>query len=139
LALNPADKADNQIQLCPQNATNAPPELRQEWTYPDLKRYRLDDGVGLQAFVLLASRRPLPPYAEWRRQAPALHWKKTPATIGFIWQGDRDGMKSLRREGDPRGTEVAAPDAAALDELRLWLRSLQDIEATEFRAFAVAP
>jgi hypothetical protein len=48
-------------------------------------------------------------------------------------------MKSLRREGDPRGTEVAAPDAAALDELRLWLRSLQDIEATEFRAFAVAP
>jgi hypothetical protein len=139
LALNPAEKPADLVQLCPRGDEDKRPGPRQKWRYPDPNFYQLNDGAGLQAFVVLASRRPLPPYAEWQRQAPAPPWKRVAATAGFVWKGDRERLEPLLREGDPRGIEVAVPDAEALEALRLWLRSLKDIEAAVFRAFAVSP
>jgi serine/threonine protein kinase len=138
LAFNPTDDVNKQVQLCLSDGENALPELRPKVSYQAAgKRFQLDDGVGLQAIVLLASRQPLPAYAEWRRQTSALPWKRVRATAGIVWQGDGRRLDRLKAPGDLRGKEVASEEAAILEELNRQLAADARIETVTLIAFAV--
>jgi tRNA A-37 threonylcarbamoyl transferase component Bud32 len=140
LAFNPTNKAEDAIQLCWPDDEHSPPPPRQLLIYPpDDKRFRLDDGVGLQLFALVASRQPLPSYAAWRRQAGAPPWKNTPATSGFVWRGDGRRLERLVADGDDRGEVVAWKEVARLKELGRWLAQTPGVEAVALTAFAVNP
>jgi hypothetical protein len=140
LAFNPADDPAKQVQLCPRADEDRPPEVRASWKYPANKRYLLNDGVGLQAFAVVASRQPLPAYSAWHRQMPAFTWRKVRATLGFVWRGDgRELARPLKASGDDRGEEVAAPEAELLEGLGAHLHSAPGVEAVGLIAFGVAP
>jgi serine/threonine protein kinase len=106
IALNP----DGKDQLCIASAPAAP---RLELDFPEKPTdyFGLTDGVGLQAFVVVASDRPLTAYESWKTQIPG----------GLVWSPvDREGLweyedtvssqlrgktrgKILRRELVPEG------------------------------------
>jgi hypothetical protein len=88
-------------------AEATPPPLSHDLSYPsdplgkDLKS-PLTDGVGLQAFVLVASRKPLPPYSEWKKaRLGNLPWAATKAE--GVWH--YDGQRS---RGSPSGGAARA-------------------------------
>jgi predicted Ser/Thr protein kinase len=107
IALN----ADGKTWLChPPTPTEAPARA-DAITYPLGNHYfPLNDGLGLQAFILLASRVPLPPFDEWKGRA-ALRWVAIPGGGADIWRFDdhtfeplTDGRRSppRQRSGPPR-------------------------------------
>jgi hypothetical protein len=61
-------------------------------------RWRFNEGVGLQAFVLVAAREPLPAYVEWRRCLLEVPWGKVAAN--GVWRSD--GIWIERRDENPR-------------------------------------
>jgi hypothetical protein len=79
IALNPDGK--EQLSL-PRKSAEQPVPLT-EASYPPGKEsaYGLTDGVGVQAFVLVASRAPLPSWDDWKRQHGAPPWQ------GFVADG----------------------------------------------------
>jgi tRNA A-37 threonylcarbamoyl transferase component Bud32 len=90
IAFNP----DGKEQLClPKEG--AVPGQNAALSYPDgANRYfGLNDDVGLQAFVLVAGRQPLPAYAEWRGAAAA-PWRKN-VEAGGVWRFDGRGFELL--------------------------------------------
>src|SRR5262249_5910849 len=107
IAFNP----DGREQLChPPEEGLAPPRLVGFDYPPDPNWYfSLADGVGLQAFVLLASRQPLPPYRRWRSGLGAAPWPAgIPSDGVWYFDGHQDwrlpverGPERLRR-GAPR-------------------------------------
>jgi hypothetical protein len=88
IAFNPKGSEAGLVQLCqPEGpdglgAEAVPPERHTEVRYPN---YFIPDAVGLQAFVLAASTKPLPPYQEWRSQAGPLPWEGVQE--GGTWRG----------------------------------------------------
>ncbi len=66
-----AFRPDGTDELCDPADEAMPPPPRQEPMYPPPskpnKRYRLSEGTGLYAFALVVSRKPLPPYREWKQ------------------------------------------------------------------------
>src|SRR5262249_6975019 len=73
IAYNP----DGEEQLCyPSDGSVAPPP-KQDLTYPNTEDsyFGLNDGLGVQAFVLLVSRNPLPTFDLWKRAAGKAPWK----------------------------------------------------------------
>jgi hypothetical protein len=84
IALNP----NGELQMClPGDDATRPPRLSDLTFPPDPgMAFGLTDGVGLQAFVLVASRNPLPPYRDWRARAGDLPWRK--ADAGRPWRFD---------------------------------------------------
>jgi hypothetical protein len=87
IALNP----DGRPQLCyPQDESTPPARVAAVVYPPDPgSGFGLTDGTGLQAFALVASRRPLPPYAEWSARAGALPWGRAEASRGWRYDGRR--------------------------------------------------
>jgi serine/threonine protein kinase len=106
IALNP----DGSVVLCPKDQEDMEPEPTSEVIYPAKADYYfgLTDGTGLQAFVLFASRTPLPAFTAWPAR-PELPWKPASAAES-VWRFDG---RELARLGDPRrGTERRVPSAA---------------------------
>jgi serine/threonine protein kinase len=62
--------------------------------------YTMNDATGMQAFVLVASKKPLPAFKEWKKQTGAAPWRAFEAK--GIWQYDGQGFALLPRS---RGTE----------------------------------
>jgi serine/threonine protein kinase len=133
IALNP----DGKDQLCqPQDETIRPPRA-QALAYPaDADVYfGLTDGAGVQAFVLLASRRPLPTYADWKATTGPLPWRREQAD--GVWQFD--GTR-FRRLDVSRGEErVRGGPPAVLEELGTFLRARPEADAVAAVAFPVKP
>jgi hypothetical protein len=132
IALNP----DGSEQLChPASRKVAPPASVVLSYPPDPKDgYGLTDGVGLQAFVLIASRRPLPPYAEWRRGLGDLPWK--PARSAAVWRYDGETFETDSQRGTVRPrADFPTPLEAAC---RL-LKARPGVEAIRALAFPVQP
>jgi predicted Ser/Thr protein kinase len=92
IAFNP----DGRWQLCyPPNAAGKPdetvrPDSQATIRYPkrETRYFSLTDGRGQEAFVLLASREPLPPFAEWAPRLAGAPWVR--ARQGGVWTF-RDG------------------------------------------------
>ena len=72
LALN----TDGTVQLClPESDDQPPPRADRLVLYPsDSDYFTLKEGPGVQGFVAVASRRPLPAYRDWGLDPAALHW-----------------------------------------------------------------
>jgi hypothetical protein len=138
IALNP----DGREQLCHPKDPAAAPVRSTEIDYPvDPSRgFALTDGVGLQAFVLVASHRPLPPYAAWRDQFKELPWRKT--TVEGVWWYDGrrfgSGTDTSSGTGTSRGGERRLADLPPdLEAACLALQSGPGIEAIRAIAFPV--
>jgi hypothetical protein len=136
LAFNP----DGKEQLCWPRDPHRPPEQEGRLDYPaGGADFCLNDGAGLQAFVLLASRQPLPAYEAWKARRPAAGWRTLPTSNEVVWQSDGERLQRVIRRADQRGQEVMMPEAVLLGELCEQLRQAPGIEALALVSFAVLP
>jgi hypothetical protein len=136
LAFNPAEKTADLEQYLPETREREPPQ-KSDKVDPDV-RITLSDGVGLQAFAVVASRLPLPAYAEWRKRRPAAPWQRTQAKPGVVMRCDGvSSFQELFGAGVSRGPQERAEDRLAIKNLARWLRDLPDVEAVEVVGFAV--
>ena len=131
LAFNP----DGSLNLCyPDDESRAPPET-DDVVFPHVEGlgYGLDDGVGLQAFVLVTSKRPLPPYQRWASRLGTLPWQRTEAK--GVWSFDGERFELL---GGWRGTvrERAGPPKPFAEVCKR-LRDAPDVDAIRAIAFPV--
>jgi serine/threonine protein kinase len=136
LAFNPAERKEDQEQLVPEEAAQQRPE-RVKVLHPG-KWLTLNDGEGLQAFAVVASRRPLPSYAEWLQARSASPWQRTRAKSDVVLRSDGRGpVEEVFGEGVQRATQEPAGDRTAIERLAGWLREQQEVEAVAVLGFAV--
>jgi hypothetical protein len=141
VALNP----NGQVQLCLPKASDRPSpslELRYPIREPGQvvpKYFPLNDGTGLQVFVVLASRRPLPPYAQWTgSDGLKRRWKPVAADeVHAVWRY-RDG--EVTPDGSiPRGEPRTRSGPPPFKEICEFLKDRPEVEAIEAIAFPVRP
>jgi hypothetical protein len=118
----------------------APPK-RARLHYPAGEiRISLDDEAesGLQAYVVAASSRPLPPYAEWRAGRGEVRWRALPAGKA-VWEADaQETYEVVKGLGADRGTLRVAPGVPPLSRL-CWAVRGGGVEEVEAIAFPVLP
>jgi serine/threonine protein kinase len=133
VAFNP----DGKEQLCSPPAGVAPARSA-EVSYPDGagRYFGLTDDVGLQAFVLVVSRKPLPAYAAWRGPEPAPWEKKTEA--GGVWRYDGREFQNLAPVERGMERERGGPPKAFVD-LCTFFKGRPGVDAVEALAFPVTP
>jgi hypothetical protein len=104
----------------------------------------LTDGTGLQAFVLVASDRPLPTYCAWIKTVkPSLPWQPSEADAEGVWLFDGSG--SIKRKDLPpqptrseaRKSRTTAPPTFA--ETCKVLARRPEVKAIQAWAFPVLP
>jgi serine/threonine protein kinase len=134
IALNPTGLPEDKEQLVPKSGADQPPE-KCDRLIPD-KRLILDDGEGLQVFAVVASRQPLPAYAEWVKQRPPLEWGLTPATSGVVHRSDGETIQSVYQPGFVRAKEEE-DDREVVRRLAKKLKSMPGVEAVALIGFAV--
>jgi serine/threonine protein kinase len=127
IALDP----EGRVQLCQPLEESEPPPISEEIRIHESKAYALTGRPGLQAFVVVASRRPLPPFEKWRGAEDLRRlWK--PCDDGHAWRSDghRFEMLTVASRGalrDRPSPEPPAPFRAVCDYLA---------QSPEFEAFA---
>jgi hypothetical protein len=111
--------------------TIAPPRLDRVQCPPppaggaNQRALKLDDDPrgGMQAYIVVASRQPLPAYEEWkRRRAGQNPWQYLPARSG-VWRSDGEVLDTVQK-GDVRvrASEVDVKDQPPLLQLARWAR-----------------
>jgi serine/threonine protein kinase len=98
VALNPNGKD----QLCyPKDPRIAPGSVATiDYPSDPGKGFGLTDGVGTQAFVLIASTKRLPSYADWSRSLGDLPWER--AETETVWRYDGRNFEREMKRGDVR-------------------------------------
>ena len=129
-------------QLCRPVGGRSPNTPGRELDFPeDPKDYfGLTDGVGVQAFVLVVSDRPLPAYDAWKSQVPGgLAW--SPPAGDALWTyDDPPASEPARRRGQFRGDIVRRQTASeGLTALCDRLRKSPGVAAVHAVAFPVRP
>jgi hypothetical protein len=138
IALDP----DGKVELCGPAGVTASGAPRRELVFPEDPKYyfSLTDGVGLQAFVVVASDRPLPAYETWKTQVPGgLAW--SPVDQEGLWTYDSAAPSdAARRRGQLRG-EILRRESApeALLNLCDRLRRSPGVTLVRAVAFPVKP
>jgi hypothetical protein len=138
IALNP----DGKDQLCAQTGDDTSATPTRELEYPEDRGrvFGLTDGAGLQAFVVVASERPLPAYAEWKGHIPGgLAW--SPVEQEGFWTYDATASADIPRiRGRLRG-EILQRDVApeGLVNLCNRLREAPGVTLVQAVAFPVKP
>jgi serine/threonine protein kinase/CHAT domain-containing protein/Tfp pilus assembly protein PilF len=89
-----------------------PPPQSAELRYPR-DRVFTPDVAGLQAFVLVVSAEPLPPYAHWRARVSRIPWEPVLEEAQACWHFDGRNIERLPRERG-RTTGGAPPPFRAL-------------------------
>ena len=102
--------------------------------FPQGKDYyfTLNDAVGVQAFVLAASTKPLPPYSKWRSQFGTIPWDRF--ENDGVWQSDGRGFKELP---DERGTVQQRGARNPLTALLDFFMGCPEFETVRIMAFPV--
>jgi serine/threonine protein kinase len=105
----------------------------------------LTDGTGLQAFVLVAASRPLPPYREWIKNLKSpLPWRPTASVADGVWRCDGPG--TFKRQISPlaqtkrsenQKSRTSAPSAFV--DTCIALAKVPGIKAIQAWAFPVRP
>jgi hypothetical protein len=137
LALNP----DGRVQLCVPPDPAAPPGRVATVVFPPGEQdyFGLTDGAGIQAFVLVASRTPLPPFAAWAPAASGLPWAR--ADGEGVWEFDGRSLtlrSATARPAPDRGTvrrRAVAPEPLLAVCRRL--RAAPGVEVVRALAFPV--
>ena len=117
--------------------------------HPERKKYKkgnkppvwtLDDEPrgGTQAFVVVASRKPWPSYAEWKRMRGEVKWARDPKCIGVWGYGEGKLFTILGGKRQDRGHEGVEQGVPALEALCGSLMK-GDVEAVNAVAFQVKP
>lgn len=86
LALNP----DGQTQLClPASDDQPQTEPSRELRFPEDAdaAFGLTDGAGQQAFLVVASRSPLPPFRDWREGSERVSWPHPELVGNWVYRG----------------------------------------------------
>jgi serine/threonine-protein kinase len=139
-----AYRTDGTEELCFPEDEGVPPPRTDRPRYPSVKpedTYGLDEGEGLMAFALVVSRRPLPAYAEWRKQRGDSPWRKAEAQRDVVWRYDGRELLAVTAD-EPGGTRAKGRrlgDAGPLAELLGWLREAREVETVAAVAFPVLP
>jgi serine/threonine protein kinase len=138
IAFNPAPfQPDRWEQLCFPEDAAVPPQPITALDYPaDSETYfPLSDGVGLQAFVLVASRTPLPAYRDWRAATGPAPWRQVVAD--GVWRFDGQRLEQIDAErGAPRHRQ-GAPQPVL--ELGTFFKKCPQVDAVQVIAFPVQP
>jgi hypothetical protein len=132
IALNP----DGLVQLClPSRPDIAPSKLAALSFPPDAADgFGLTDGAGLQAFVVVTSRRPLPPYLAWRGDPNLFPWKTTHTT--GVWRYDGESFRTDVARGSIRPlADLPQP----LESACRALKARPGVDAIHSVAFPVTP
>src|SRR5262249_39564173 len=133
IALDP----DGKGQLCSPSTVTSPPSLSDTIRFDDGTDYVLTGKPGLQAFVVVASRQPLPPYQMWAGDSRLRQlWKPGGARAGWRYDGHRFDPISNTSRGELR--KRPGPPAA-FQEICEYLATVPDIEAVQAIAFPVRP
>jgi len=132
IAYNP----DGREQVCHPGDSTTAPEPVKEFVYPagekEVFRFREKAG-GLQAFILVASGKPLPPYARWKGGAGDSPWKH--ARSECVWSYDGRHFEPL---GSDRGRVEEFPDLPKpFEDVCQSLKGRPDVEAIRGLAFPV--
>jgi hypothetical protein len=133
IALNP----DGKLPLChPGTSTEIPAQIGALACPPGNLYFPLNDGRGLQAFVVLASRTPLPRFAQWEGRH-ALRWETVLANGAGVWSFDGSVIEPLAdgRRGPPRSHDGPP---RPFQELCDRVKQLKGIDAARAIAFPVA-
>jgi serine/threonine protein kinase len=142
-----AFRPDGTDELCDPDDEDMPPPKKQQPVYPppakSEERYRLSEGAGLYAFVLVVSRAPLPAYRVWKQRVGQVPWTaKLPGEPGIVWRDDGQGLVPLLADdaANTRGKGAKGRDAGApVAKLASWLRGLPGVDAVILEAFPVEP
>jgi serine/threonine protein kinase len=142
-----AFRPDGTEELCDPDDEDAAPQRKPEPQYPPPsksdERYRLSEGAGLYAFVLVVSRQSLPAYRQWKRRIGPMPWAaKLPCEPGVVWRDDGLGLQPLLADdpAETRGKGAKARDSGEpAAKLAGWLRGLPGIDAVTVEAFPVEP
>jgi hypothetical protein len=138
IALNP----DGKPQLCLPVGGIVPSSPHRELDFPEDRRdyFGLTDGVGLQAFVVVASDWPLPAYESWKARVPGgLAW--APVDGEGLWTYESLGPSDAHYyRGRFRGDVVRRePAPKALIDLCDRLRRAPGVTLVRAVAFPVKP
>jgi hypothetical protein len=143
LAVNP----DGAIQFClPEDDAEPPSRTARLTLYPDTSTFfTLNEGAGLQAFVVLVSHSPLPAYGDWYSQQIGTTWSQ--ARAAGVWRFDGNHFTSMvpagASTGPGRDERVAAlaPGRAPepFEEACRAFRHLPDVDAIAAICFPVRP
>jgi serine/threonine protein kinase len=142
IALNP----DGSTQPCYPKDPAIEPSSTPAIDYPSdpAKVFSLTDGVGVQAFVLVASTNPLPSFARWSKALGGLPWKPAQAQLvwrydGLNFENERGADRRLDDENE-RGAERRLADLPQpLEATCRALRAGPGVEAIQVLAFPVKP
>jgi hypothetical protein len=141
-------------ELCwPRKKDQTPPRA-EEARYPprgEDVQFSLDDGLGLQVFVLVASRQSLPAYESWLKQRGPAPWKKgeklADEVSDVVWRDKGLGLDGwdvqhpFRAGGTPinRGKDAEKMGVGPLVRLKRWWREQPEIEVVAVLAMTVGP
>jgi hypothetical protein len=139
-----AFRPDGRVELCFPENDDEPPPLTDKPHYPSTaasanKEYGLNDGVGLQAFAVVVSSKPLRTFKEWwpREGCP---WKKANAPPGVVYRANgEDSVEAWNAVGEGRSKGVEVTGKTPIGDLANWLRQLPGIETVQVLGFTVEP
>jgi serine/threonine protein kinase len=142
IALRP----DGVVEICDPEDPAAVPEKTRAPRYPPPPNpdvvYRLDNGAGLQAFAVVASRTQLPAYNEWIKRHGVPSWKKGASSPGrVVWWHDGQWLAALTPGGPAATRGKDAPirgGGNAVAELAAWLRTVPGVDTFAIKAFLVS-
>ncbi len=134
-------ESDGDVQPCHPTAADEPPRPSAEIHFPPGSStfFGLTDGPGLQAFAVVTSRQPLPPYEKWiGRDGLRARWK--PVAADGAWRYDDRGFTRVAAvpRGELRersGSGPPAPFRAVCE----YLEELPGVDAIQAIAFPVRP
>jgi hypothetical protein len=138
IAFNP----DGDDQLYYPRDRDVPPPKSAEIDYPEERGYfPLTNGVGLQAFMLVASNEPLPAYERWRAGLGEVPWQPTQAD--GVWRSDGREL-AMAGTARSRSAERGGPTAPSepprpLSRLQRFLQTRPGVSAVGALAFPVKP
>jgi hypothetical protein len=123
---------DGKHELCHTETGRPPPHSSLYFPTDPSSFSRLSDGIGLEAFVLVVSRRPLPDYAEWEKRLGEFPWRNSPAD--GPWRYDGHWFEPL---DGVRGEEHKLPVPPPLVELCRFLEQRGGADIVHAVAFPV--
>jgi serine/threonine protein kinase len=132
IALNP----DGVVTLCSPGRDSDTPARSDRIDYPQgIEYFPLTDGIGIQAFVLVTSREPLPPYARWAGRS-GLHWESLKSGGAVVWGYDGHTFEPLSSLPRAVPRERSRPPQTFMD-VCTYVAGLTGVDAVQAVAFPV--